>query len=555
MNENESSRKYKRVSLLLFSLAIVLGSVSINFAELKIGTYGLIHSLPPTFFVALFLLTLSFLITVRFNVKSSPFLFLHLIALVFFLYFVAALIEGTPRFIWVYRTYGLAESILQNGVIDTGISSYLTWPGAMLLGAGIIEITDLSPTTLLLWFPIVLQLITLPLLYLILNKLSEDRKVVWIGVWLYYVAGWVNQAYYMPPSYGYFVFLVIIFMALFWLLGRRRMVLTEKLPILIILVILLGAIVMGHLLSSAMAISCLVVLYVALLMRRARRLRIAIPALLLALLAVFLFTPVGEYFRTTVSEHVGLIRYTQFDPGKIYEKTAWTSFGGGDEHTSVMYVKAAFTAVLSALALLGLLYAATRRMMGFNSFVAAGLIVGICIVIPIAGPYGGEIISRAFGYCLPFLAFFAAKNLHSKVFSALLVAFLIIAPTLFVASAYGNEEADYVSPAEIKGVEFSYEHIAGKATVHSWERRIWWFKNIERIKRGGIIWYAICHAQYHTAEGKEREHYFLLGQRDVDTRMFFRGDSQADMDRLLRHVFKTLCRARIYSSEGFELYR
>jgi len=548
MDENASSRKYKRVSLLLFSLAIVLGSISIYSAELKIGTYGLIHSLPPTFFVALFLLTLSFLITVKFNVKSSPFLFLHLILLVFFLYFVAALIEGTPRFIWVYRTYGLTESILQNGIIDTSINQYLTWPGLMLLCAGIVEITDLSPTTLLMWFPIVLQLISLPLLYLILNTISEDRRVVWIGVWLYYVASWVNQAYCMPPSYGYFVFLLIIFMALLWWLGRRR-VLSEKVSLLTILAILLAAIVIGHLLSSAMAISCLVILFVVLLMRRARRLRIAIPALILALLAVFLFTPVGEYFRTIMSEHVGLMRYAQFELSKIYEETAWASFGGVDGSTKVMYVKAAFTVVFSALALLGLLYAVTKRMMGFNSFVAIGLIVGICIVIPIAGPYGGEIISRAFGYCLPFLAFFAAKNLHSKVLSALLIAFLIIAPTLFVASAYGNEEADYVSPAEIQGVEFVSEHIAGETTVHSWEHRIWWFKNVEHIKYVGIIWYAICRAQDHT-----REHYFLLGQRDVDTRMFTQGNPQADMD-IYRQWFELPCRARIYSSEGFELYR
>ncbi len=553
MNENESSRKYKRVSLLLFALAIVLASFSICSAELKIGTYGLLYSLPPTFFVAFFLLTISFLITVRFNVKSSAFLFLHLIALVFFLYFVAALIEGTPRFISVYRTYGLAESILRNGVIDTGISSYLTWPGAMLLGAGIIEITDLSPTTFLMWFPIGLQLITLPLLYLILNKISEDRRVVWIGVWLYYVAGWVNQAYYMPPSYGYFVFLVIIFMALFWLLGRRRRVFTEKVPVLIILVILFGAIVMGHLLSSAMAISCLVVLYLALLIQRARRLRIAIPALILALLAVFLFTPVGEYFGTTVSEHVEFIRYTQLEPGEIYERTM-AYFGGGAEHTRVMYVKAAFTTAFCALALLGLAYTALKRRIGAEFLVPASLIVGILLVIPLAGPYGGEIISRAFGYSLPFLAFFAARNLQSKALSAFLVAFLIIAPTLFVVSAYGNEKVDYVSPAEIEGVEFSGEHIAGEATVYSLGRRIWWFKNVERIKWRPLNLESVCTAGDGTQGSDKSKRYFLLGERDIDTRVFLGSDLDLDIERV-RDVFESSCRAKIYSSEGFELYR
>ena len=562
MNENESSRKYKRVSLLLFSLAIVLGSVSINFAELKIGTYGLIHSLPPTFFVALFLLTLSFLITVRFNPKNKVYLFIHIIALVVLLYLLPALIEKTARFTHVYVIYGSTDYVLQHGHLKFFSGSigalFQEWPGMTLLGASVMQVANLSPTSILIGFPVAFELICLPLLYLILNSVTKNQRLVWIALWLYFAAGWINRAYYSAQAYGYLLFLMIVFVILYSVMKKGEIRSTENGAIPIILIVLFIAIAAGHLLSSIVAVVCLVILYVLfriVKVRGARRFGFVIPVFLVAIV-VWLLLPAGPTFFKGILPAVRDLE--SLDYGAIFKSTFQVPFLGGPEHANIMFFRAIYTGVFCGLALLGLLYATIRKRMHLNSIVMLGLLLGACSIILFVGSYGGEIVYRAFELSLLFLAFFAAKSLGSKALSIPLVVFLLVSPALFVASAYANEKADYVSPAEIKGVEFFHDHVDADAKIYSFWIRIWNSKDIER-NRWRNRWRslnleAVCTTGDGTPGSDESKRYFLLGERDIDARVFLGGDLDVDIEHV-RDVFESSCRAKIYSSEGFELYR
>ena len=123
MNHGTSSAKLRQISLVLFSASIVLWSVSIEFAQLAIGTYGLIGGLPPPFLVALTLLTVSFLVSVRFNPTNRPFLFLHVIALLVFIYLLAAPVERTARFAPSYLVCGPTDCTLEHYHLNSSFAS------------------------------------------------------------------------------------------------------------------------------------------------------------------------------------------------------------------------------------------------------------------------------------------------------------------------------------------------------------------------------------------------------------------------------------------------
>jgi len=599
MNENGST-KYRQLSLLLFSVSIVLGSVSINFAELRLGTYGLIHSLPPTFFVALFLLTLSFLITIRFNAEDRALLCLHLIALLVLLYFLPAMIERTAKFEASYHVYGHTDYILRHGQANSAFSDYQYWPGLLYLGAAVIEITGLSPTTLLMYFPIAFELICFPILYLLLKSLVQDHRIVWIALWIYYAAGWVHRAYYSSQASGYLLLLAILFLTSFWILGAIERRGVGKGHVLLVLVVLFAAIVMTHLLSSIVALICLAIFYALSRAKSAQHLNILVPVLLAGMMAVWLYSPLGGYLSGTVigiNERsillisiAGLIclaiPYTLirvkltkrlyiivsalfagiialaiilanlwgiFDLRQIYTSTVEFAFGGGGEHSKVMYIKAIFTTAFCALALIGVLYAIFRRGLDFRYITALGLLTGTCSIIVVVGSYSGEIIYRIFQFALPFLAILAAKNyLSGRVLSTLLVLFMVAAPALFVATAYGNEKAHYISPAEIAGTEFFYDHAPENSKVHSLTQRIWDFKYIEREYWEPLALAPTGASENDPENSSSNTHYVLIGERDIEAATFSAGN--VDVDKL-DNVSDSPYYNKVYSCDGFQLFK
>jgi len=98
-----------------------------------------------------------------------------------------------------------------------------------------------------------------------------------------------------------------------------------------------------------------------------------------------------------------------------------------------------------------------------------------------------------------------------------------------VASAYANEKADYISPGEIKGVEFFHDHVTDDAEVHSLMPRIWGSRNVELNYWRPLLLESVCSTGGNTTRSDEKEHYFLLGERDVDSRIFLGGELEVEI--------------------------
>ena len=201
--------------------------------------------------------------------------------------------------------------------------------------------------------------------------------------------------------------------------------------------------------------------------------------------------------------------------------------------------------------------------MAFGSIALIALLAGIYSIVLVAGPYQGEIISRVLGLSMLFLAYFAATNLNARLLAVPLVAFLILAPALFVTTAYGNERYDYVSPAEIHGVQFFHDKKpeepmvlqygeASRVMVYSLERRIWQFTDNEfghwrRLDSQSIDWLLFNS----TADDPGNVNYILLGERDQESYSFLWGEP--DTDGIAR-IRQSLRFGKVYSSDGFDLF-
>ena len=50
--------------------------------------------------------------------------------------------------------------------------------------------------------------------------LTRDRRVVWLGAWLFFVANWVGQDYFSPQAFAFFLYLVLLGVVVRWLGAR-----------------------------------------------------------------------------------------------------------------------------------------------------------------------------------------------------------------------------------------------------------------------------------------------------------------------------------------------
>jgi len=529
----------KRLSILLYSLSIMLWSYSIFTAELKIGSYGLIDSVNPIFFVATLFLTISFLLILKYYPKSKI-LALQIFTFYVILYLLPILLEGTPRFTYSYLTYGYTDYIVRHGHVNTKLLPYQNWPGIMYLGSVLSIVPKLDGIQILALYPIIIKLLSLIFVYWILSALSTDYETPWIGTLIYLLGDWIGQGLYVPASLAGVFNSLSLALILLILFKRKR----YSYQWAIILVILFFSLVISHLLTS---IIMLVSLFVLFILTKIYNLTPKLNTLVMifsTILLVWLIYPVGDFFSHNLSGFVARM----LDIWSIISETERTTVGMGSEHTKVMYIKMLYTVSFSALAALGILHSICNHKLrkSFSTIVPLVIITSYSVIVPlIVGPYSGEIISRAFGYTTPLLAFFIARNWNTKFFAISIILFLIIAPPLFVISAYGNEKLDYVSPSEIAGVNYYYEMSKPKEPIYSLSERIWRFKYIEETR-----WKQLNIKLLNGHELFVQKGYVAYYDRDIEGYIFLKG--KIDYEKIKNTLNNNL--NKIYSSGSFDLF-
>lgn len=473
--------------IVLALCAAALWAASLTDIEIRRMTdVGLISVLPAHFFLALMVLTVSFCLTLRQQQLPVPLLFLLIVVLIFMLYGVTSIIEEMPRFHSVWKHLGVTDYIIRKGQVDPGIDAYFNWPGFFILFAFVSEVGALENwPALVAWVPVFLNLIYLGPLLMIFSSATKDKRLVWLGVWIFYLANWVGQDYFSPQGFNYFFYLAILGILLKWfkvpvggphpllerlgIAGRyarlpesvrgwlsptdkpsspsRR---EQRAALLGIVLALFAVVVASHQLTP-FAILAGVAALVAFNRCTARGLPVVM-AILIVLWLRFMAEGYMSGHGEEMASRVG-------DVSSAVDQNASSRLGGSPGHTVVVYARTGMTLVLWGLALLGGL----RRIRHGHRDLTYALMAATPFPLVVLQPYGGEMILRVYLLTLPFMVFFAAALFFTtptvgrswRTTAALGLLSVALLGAFFV-TRYGNEKMDYATREELAAAEYLY---------------------------------------------------------------------------------------------------
>jgi hypothetical protein len=449
--------------------------------------YGLASVLPPMAYGALLLLLVSFALTLHQRQFDRLTLLVQLGTLLFMLYGVTALVEPNPRFHVAWRHIGIIEYISRTRDIDPYINAYFNWPGFFVLFTLLFDIAGIqNPIGLTAWLPLVLNVLYLGPLYMIFDAATDDKRVLWLAIWFFYLANWVGQDYFAPQGFTFFSYLVMLGIVMQWFRGRhltvaylpaawlittradrllawldRRFAIDEKHPpaiqgelraaLLTVLIVIYAATVPSHQLTPIFTVAGLGVV---ILFNRAT-LRAA-PFLMVMVNLLWILFFAGVYLNGHVDKAIGGVG----EVGQNVTANVVERLNGSVAHQIVVRVRMIMTLALGLLGALG----AWRRLAHGKIDLIFWLLLVAPFTLVLVQPYGGEMILRAYLFALAPMALLAATCFYPTPTTgadwrttALVGGTTILLAGGFLLARFGNERMDTYTDQEVTAVNVLYQ--------------------------------------------------------------------------------------------------
>jgi hypothetical protein len=497
LGENTAWRS-NLLPLLLLLGACVLWAVSLpNVDPSKMNDFGLVSVLPGTFFIALALLAISFLIVLHRPDANETILAAHILVFIFMLHATPQIVYGTVRYSWAWKHVGIVDYIQRNGSVNPSINNldaYHNWPGFFALAAFYNSVAGLPGSLGYAgWGPFFFNLLDFGALLVLFRSLTTNRRLVWLSIWFFYLFSWVGQDYFSPQAFSYFFYLVILAVILRWFGLHRESVRLQaqkvlssggiarlyqsivhragqdseetirtspgqRLLLMLILVLIFFVIASSHQLTPVMVVSALT----ALVLFRVTNQRY-LPLLMgVITVAWTVFMAVGFLHGNLywIVESIGslldnfsinLINLDIASPGQQFIATL-------DRILSV------------AVWILGLFGFYRRYRLGHWDL-AALLLAFAPLPIIAFNSYGGEMLFRVYLFSLPFITFLAAglfypatKTVRPLTTSVVTTAVSLLIIPAFLFAYYGKDRMYYFSPNEVAAAQYIYER-APKGTL------------------------------------------------------------------------------------------
>ena len=498
------------VALLLTAGALSLCIVALVVARRtdvgRMGEFGLVSVLPPVFFVALVALSVTFSLTLRRRDMRTLLLIAHIAALIFMLYGIAPFLEGIPRTQSTWKLAGVAEYVMSHGTVDPDIDAFFNWPGFFILTALFTRLAGLSnPIAYAAWAPVFFNVLFVIPVFAIIRTATSDRRLPWLGVWLFCLANWIGQDYLAPQSLNYALFLVIILILLKWFatgphsdladaaagrwVGRLKHYLRrgaivaapakpwQRAGLMAIVITLYCATVPSHQLTPWLALIVITALVTAGRVR-AR----GLPVLMLLLATTWLSYMAVRFLNGHFAQVIAPV-------GSVNENVnanLTDRFAGSSAHLTVAYVRAGMSALVLSLAVAG----AVRRLRAGRADFTFMLLGAVPFLVLPLQTYGGELLMRSYLFALPAAVFFAAAAFLgpagdglSRAATVCVVLLSVILSTAWLVSRYGDERMHYFTPAERSAVNRLYDMAPQGTQLVSLNVSLpWRYKNYDAYK-------------------------------------------------------------------------
>jgi hypothetical protein len=425
----------------------------------------------------------------------------HVVVLIVMLYGVTAFVEHDPRFASVWKHVGVMDYIDRHGSVNPHIDAYFNWPGFFALGALITNVAGFtSPLAIAAWGPIAFNLLAIAPLTLIFRWATDDRRLVWLSLWVFYSTNWVGQDYIAPQAVGFLVWLTIAAALLTWFVPRpdvlsstslRRLLRSfdvrrvrtwiaarsvrpmpsasgQRVGLFLLVVGMFAAIVTGHQLTPFAALCAVVglALFAALNLR-------GLPLIMGVLLAAW----IGYMTTTYLAGHIETVAGPFGSLGKNLDQNVGNRVGGSPDHELIARIRIVTSCAIWLLAIAGF-----ARRLASRRFDAAIVVLGASpFVLPVLQPYGGEVLLRVFLFALPAVAFFIATLAFPStdagrswpaVASVAIVGCLLL--SAFEYTRYGNERLDHFSRGDVATVRAMYRLAPPGSTLVAGSYNIPW---------------------------------------------------------------------------------
>jgi hypothetical protein len=493
-------------------VALMLGVGSLRRADAAdIGSLGLVTALRPELYVALAVLTVSFVFGV-FGSRSASgrLLAAHVVVLVVLLHGAAAMVEPLPRMIAGWLHVGFADYIARTGGTLPQLDARFNWPGFFALVAMATRAAGMpNALPLLAWTPVVLNLLYGAAVFRLARVLSSDAHTAWLAVWLFVATNWVGQDYFGPQAMNYLFYLVLMLVLVAWF--RRRsdapprppgratgwLLRTLRLPpgplrpapdphplgqaplaglIGVVLVVFTASTVSHQLTPIAIVISVGALALTGCCTTR------MLPILLAVVLTAYVSYGTVPYWSGHLHDMFGSVG----DVGGTVSNGAVQRVRGDVAHQTVVLSRLGLATAVWGLAALG----AWRRVRRGQGDLALLALAGAPFLLLALQSYGGEIFLRVYALALPFMVILvaalpaAAWPVRRRALAAVLTGALsaVLVGAFFVAR-YGNEEFEQVRPTDAQAVNWLYAHApAGTSFVSLTSNVPWRAQGVERYR-------------------------------------------------------------------------
>ncbi len=458
--------------LVAYSLTIIslfLWVYAIDGCSLNIGCFGLINSLPGSYFLGLSFLVVSFIYNL-FAARNKTIANIQIVILIIFLFLTPLIIEPYPRFRSSYKVIGFAEFILRNSYIDPFSIWYHSWPGVPILLSVVFNFFGESNVTIVhKYFPFAIQLLYYVCIYNIVSYIYRDFQRKYISIYIFFILNFVNQDYISPQAFAYLLYLNIFFIILVGLTGEGSYF--SKPSISATLFILLASLMTTHFLTSVLFVS-IISISVAINLISSTRLipiklrvffsfnRFSLNMLFISLILLMFWMFYGA--ATYMEFHLDYYIQRAFDFESLLHQNIDKRVAGSDCHiliSRIMVIVTVSSFFLSSIGLFSLLVNSNDHS---RKKIAGFLLIVIVATLPVTliSPYGGEMFIRNFLFLLPVVAILVAHNYLGKL-RYILILFIIIITPLHILMHYGNEQYDYISAGEF----ISFNHLYEKCDV------------------------------------------------------------------------------------------
>ena len=477
-----------RVGALPVAIALWLASLW-RIDPRQMDDLGLVPLLPITFWAALAVLLVGFCAQVYRPRPRTSVLAGHVLVLIAILHATPCILYGTLRYSWAWKHVGVTDFFMRHAGVNRSLvelSAYQYWPGFFTSNAMLTELAGLAGSEgYAVWGPPFFNALLVAPLFLIFSTFSQDRRLIWSAIGIFFLGSWVGQDYFSPQACAYFLFLSIVTVGVRYVRSSRSAYRpcwpdpsTDRdrghLRIAAAVTLMTAAIVPTHQLTPLVLIGALVVL--ALLCHR----RWLIPVLLVMVgmtvawdllfawpwLSLNLASIESGFGRLGANAGSGFINLSTASRGQVL----------------VAQIDRFQSATVVSLALVGF-----ARRFRTRRELALPLLALTPVPLLFSSDYDGEMIFRIYLFGLPFAAFYAAaaffpretagRNWWTRLALPLVV--LLLVPG-FAFSYYGKEEANFFSPQEMQAAKLVYGIAPqGSLVISATSDFPWGFTNYE----------------------------------------------------------------------------